>query len=46
MDFKTGDKVLVKNYSSGKTQPFFEPIKLKVTQTKGIMITAANDNDK
>ena len=43
MDFKTGDKVLVKNRISGKSQPFYDPIPLKITQTKGTMITAAND---
>ena len=46
MDLKTGDKVLVKNRISGKSQPFYDPVPLKITQTKGTMITAANDKDK
>ena len=46
MDLKTRDKVLVKTLISGKFQPFYDPIPLKITQKKGTMITAANDNDK
>ena len=39
-------KYWYKSCISDKLNPFYDPIPLKVSQTEGTMITAANDNDR